>query len=53
VQFTRRKGDFVAGLLWDRVSHAAVFYCGAIFAVAGSVGSLAEISEVQQVRKPA
>ena len=21
----------VAGLLWDRVSHAAVFYCGAAF----------------------
>jgi MFS family permease len=30
----------VAGLLWDRVSHAAVFYYGAIFAVAGSVGLL-------------
>ena len=28
----------VAGLLWDRVSHAAVFYYGAIFAIAGSVG---------------
>jgi MFS family permease len=30
----------VAGLLWDRVSHAAVFYYGAVFAVAGSVGLL-------------
>ena len=30
----------VAGLLWDGVSHAAVFYYGAIFAVAGSVGLL-------------
>ena len=30
----------VAGSLWDRVSHAAVFYYGAIFAVAGSVGLL-------------
>jgi MFS family permease len=30
----------VAGLLWDRVSHAAVFYYGAIFAIAGSVGLL-------------
>ena len=30
----------VAGLLWDRVSHAAVFYFGAIFAIAGSVGLL-------------
>jgi MFS family permease len=28
----------VAGLLWDQVSHAAVFYYGAIFAIAGSVG---------------
>ena len=38
MQFTRRKADCVAGLLWDRVSHAAVFYYGAIFAVAASVG---------------
>lgn len=30
----------VAGLLWDRVSHAAVFYYGAISAIAGSVGLL-------------
>ena len=30
----------VAGLLWDRVSHAAVFYYGAVFALAGSVGLL-------------
>ena len=30
----------VAGLLWDRVGHAAVFYYGAIFAVAGSVALL-------------
>lgn len=30
----------VAGLLWDRVSHVAVFYYGAIFAIAGSVGLL-------------
>lgn len=28
----------VAGLLWDRVAHAAVFYYGAISAVAGIVG---------------
>lgn len=32
--------SIVAGLLWDRVGHAAVFYYGAIFAVAGSVGLL-------------
>jgi MFS family permease len=30
----------VAGTLWDRVSHAAVFYYGAIFALAGGVGLL-------------
>ncbi len=30
----------VAGLLWDRVGHAAVFYYGAAFAVVGSIGLL-------------
>jgi MFS family permease len=30
----------VAGLLWDHISHAAVFYYAAIFAIAGSVGLL-------------
>ena len=30
----------VAGLLWDHVGHAAVFYYGASFAIAGSVGLL-------------
>jgi MFS family permease len=30
----------VAGLLWDRVGHAAVFYYGAAFALAGSFGLL-------------
>ena len=30
----------VAGLLWDRASHAAVFYYGAVFAVVGSIGLL-------------
>jgi MFS family permease len=28
----------VAGLLWDRVGHVAVFYYGAAFAFAGSIG---------------
>ena len=28
----------VAGLLWDRISHVAVFYYGAIFALVGCVG---------------
>jgi MFS family permease len=30
----------VAGLLWDRIGHAAVFYYGAAFALVGSVGLL-------------
>ena len=32
--------SLVAGLLWDRVSHAAVFYYGAISALVGSGGLL-------------
>jgi MFS family permease len=32
--------NVVAGLLWDHISHAAVFYYGAAFALAGSVGLL-------------
>jgi MFS family permease len=32
--------SIVAGLLWDRVGHVAVFYYGAIFAVIGSLGML-------------
>ena len=30
----------VAGLLWDRIGHTAVFYYGAAFALAGSIGLL-------------
>jgi len=30
----------VAGLLWDRIGHAAVFYYGALFAAAGIVALL-------------
>jgi MFS family permease len=30
--------SIVAGLLWDRVGHAAAFYYGAIFGLAGSIG---------------
>jgi MFS family permease len=33
----------VAGLLWDRVSHEAVFVYGAVFALVGSAGLLALI----------
>ena len=32
--------SLVAGVLWDRVGHPAVFYYGAIFSVAGSIGLL-------------
>jgi MFS family permease len=32
--------SIVAGLLWDRVDHAAVFYYGAAFSVMGSIGLL-------------
>jgi MFS family permease len=35
----------VAGLLWDRVGHAAVFYYGAIFGFAGSIGLIVLIPE--------
>jgi hypothetical protein len=30
--------SLVAGTLWDRVSHVAVFYYGAAFALVGSIG---------------
>ena len=39
--------NIVAGLLWDRVGHVAVFYYGAIFAMAGSIGLLVLIPERQ------
>jgi MFS family permease len=29
--------NIVAGLLWDRVGHAAVFYYGVVFAVVGII----------------
>jgi MFS family permease len=32
------EASMVAGLLWDRIGHAAVFYYGAAFAVVGSIG---------------
>jgi len=32
--------NIVAGLLWDRIGHAAVFYYGATFAIVGSMGLL-------------
>ena len=32
--------SLVAGVLWDRIGHVAVFYYGAVFAVVGSIGLL-------------
>jgi MFS family permease len=43
----------VAGLLWDRIGHAAVFYFGAIFAVVGSIGLLLLIPAKQDRRNAA
>ncbi|HMD84029.1 MAG TPA: MFS transporter [Terriglobia bacterium] len=44
--------NIVAGLLWDRIGHAAVFYYGAAFAVVGSVGLLVLIPG-RQINQPA
>ena len=43
----------VAGLLWDRIGHAAVFYYGAAFAVAGSIGLLLLIPSRHEGRNAA
>ena len=43
----------VAGLLWDRIGHAAVFYYGAAFALAGSIGLLLLIPAKQDRRHAA
>ena len=32
--------SIIAGLLWDQIGHAAVFYYGAAFAVVGSIALL-------------
>jgi MFS family permease len=40
----------VAGVLWDRVGHTAVFYYGAIF---GAVGSVALVLLIRKPRVPA
>ena len=42
--------SIVAGLLWDRIGHAAVFYYGAAFAVVGSIGLLLLIPGTQDRR---
>ena len=41
--------NLVAGLLWDRVGHAAVFYYGAASAVVGSIGLLILIPGFNQL----
>ncbi|HEX2917643.1 MAG TPA: MFS transporter, partial [Edaphobacter sp.] len=38
VGLSQLAASIVAGVLWDRVGHAAVFFYGSGFAVAGSVG---------------
>jgi len=42
--------SIVAGLLWDRIGHAAVFYYGAVFAVIGSIGLLVLIPDKRDRR---
>ena len=41
----------VAGLLWDHVSHAAVFLYGAAFVIAGSFALMALVPAMQ-IRRP-
>jgi hypothetical protein len=41
----------VAGLLWDHVSHAAVFLYGGAFAIAGSIALMALVPAMQ-IRRP-
>lgn len=45
--------SIVAGLLWDRIGHAAVFYYGATCAVVGSMALLILIPEKQSKHAPA
>jgi len=45
VGLTGLVGSVVAGQLWDRVGHAAVFYYGAAFAVLGAAATLALVRE--------
>ena len=42
--------SIVAGLLWDRIGHAAVFYYGAVFAVISSIGLLVLIPDKRDRR---
>ncbi len=45
--------SLVAGLLWDRVGHAAVFYYGATFALLGSIALMALIPSRRDGRSAA
>ncbi len=41
--------SLVAGILWDRIGHPAVFYYGAVFALLGMVGLIMLIPDARQV----
>lgn len=43
--------SLIAGLLWDRVGHAAVFYFGAAFALLGGVALLVLVPESREPRR--
>lgn len=42
----------VAGLLWDQIDHAAVFYYGAAFAIVGSIALLVLVPAADSSRTP-
>jgi MFS family permease len=44
--------SLVAGILWDRIGHSAVFYCGAMFAVLGIVALIALIPNARRCPTP-
>lgn len=41
--------SLVAGILWDRIGHPAVFYYGAVFALLGMIGLVTLIPDTRQV----
>ena len=41
--------SLVAGILWDRVGHPAVFYYGAVFAVLGMVALIVMIPNARPI----
>lgn len=41
--------SLVAGILWDRIGHAAVFYYGAVFASLGMIGLINLIPDVRRI----